>query len=70
MAVLFLTQSVAGGNVLEVYQIKLLAVVIVPWSSYPLNVQTPITIITELGEIVRKSKVRLVTQGRSGGIVG
>ena len=55
---------------MEVYQIQLLAVVIVPWSSYPLNVQTPITIITELGEIVRKSKVRLVTQGRSGGIVG
>lgn len=70
MAVLFLTQSVAGGNVLEVYQIQLLAVVIVPCSSYLLNVQTPITIITELGEIVRKSKVRLVTQGRSGGIVG
>ena len=70
MAVLFLTQSVAGGNVLEVYQIQLLAVVIVPCSSYLLNVQTPITIITELGEIVRKSKVRLVIQGRSGGIVG
>ena len=55
---------------MEVYQIQLLAVVIVPWSSHRLNVQTPITIITELGEIVRKSKVRLVTQGRSGGIVG